>query len=39
VVERQKFINVGLSKYMEFWKKGIEQSVIYTMKMIAYVEY
>jgi hypothetical protein len=35
-VERQKFISVGLSKYMEFRKKGIEQSA---MKMIPYVEY
>jgi hypothetical protein len=24
---------------VEFWKQGIEQSVIYAMKMILYVEY
>jgi hypothetical protein len=38
-MEKEKFINVRLSKYVEFWKQGIEQSVIYIVKMILYVEY
>jgi hypothetical protein len=38
-VEREKFINVELSKYMEFWKQSIEQNATYKMKMIPYVEY
>ncbi len=38
-VERQKFISVGLSKYMDFWKVGIAQNVTYEMKMKPYVEY
>jgi hypothetical protein len=36
-MEKEKFINVRLSKYVEFWKQGIEQNVIYAMKMILYV--
>jgi hypothetical protein len=28
LMEREKFINVGLSKYVEFWKQGIEQNTI-----------
>ncbi len=38
-MEKEKFINAKLFKYVEFWKQGIEQSVIYAMKMILYVEY
>ncbi len=38
-VEREKFINVELSKYMDFWKQSIEQNATYKMKMIPYVEY
>jgi hypothetical protein len=37
--ERQKFISVGLSKYVDFWKVGIAQNAIYEMKMKLYVEY
>jgi hypothetical protein len=38
-VEREKFINAGLSKYVEFWKQGMEQSATYAMKMNLYVDY
>jgi len=38
-VEREKFINVGLFKYMEFWKQGIEQNATYVMKINPYVDY
>jgi hypothetical protein len=38
-MEKEKFINVGLSKYMDFWKVGITQSLTYEMKMKLYVEY
>jgi hypothetical protein len=38
-MERQKFISVGLSKYVDFWKVGIAQNVTYEMKMKPYVEY
>ncbi len=38
-MEKEKFINVGLSKYVEFWKKRIEQSTTYAMKMCPYVDY
>jgi hypothetical protein len=34
LVERKKFINVGLSKYVEFWKQGIEQNATYEDKSI-----
>ncbi len=37
--EKQKFINVGLFKHVDFWKVGIAQSVIYEMKFKPYVEY
>jgi hypothetical protein len=37
-MEKEKFINVRLSKYVEFWNQGIEQNVLYVMKMILYVE-
>jgi hypothetical protein len=37
--EKQKFITIGLSKYVEFWKVGIAQNAIYEMKMKSYVEY
>jgi len=36
-VEREKFINVGMSKYME--KQGIEQNATYAMKMSPYVDH
>jgi hypothetical protein len=39
LVEREKFINVGLFKYVEFWKQFIEQSTTYGMKMNPYVDY
>ncbi len=32
-LEKEKFIDVGLFKYMEFWKQGIEQNVTYVMKI------
>jgi hypothetical protein len=35
-VEKEKFINVGLSKYVEFWKQGIYQNASYAMKMDPY---
>jgi hypothetical protein len=38
-MEREKFISVGLSKYVDFWKVGITQSSTYDMKMKPYVEY
>ncbi len=38
-IERQKFISASLSKYMDFFKVGIAQSVTYEMKMKPYVEY
>jgi hypothetical protein len=40
LVEREKFINVGLSKfYVEFWKQGMEQNTTYEMKTNSYVDY
>ncbi len=39
LVEREKFINVGLSKYVDFWKVEITQSLTYEMKMKLYMEY
>jgi hypothetical protein len=39
LVEREKFISFGLSKYMDFSKVGIAQSSTYGMKMKLYVEY
>jgi hypothetical protein len=38
-LEREKFISVRLSKYMDFWKVGIAQSSTYEMKMKSYMEY
>jgi hypothetical protein len=38
-MEREKFISVKLSKYVEFWKQGMEQSITYVMKMNPYVDY
>jgi len=38
-MEKEKFINVGLSRYVEFWKQGIDQNATYVMKMAPYVEY
>jgi hypothetical protein len=32
-MEKDKFIDVGLFKYMEFWKQGIEQNATYAMKI------
>jgi hypothetical protein len=39
LMDKEKFINSGLSKYMDFWKVGIAQNSIYEMKMKLYVEY
>jgi hypothetical protein len=39
LVEREKFISLELSKYVDFWKMGIVQSSTYEMKMKPYVEY
>jgi hypothetical protein len=36
-VEKEKFIIVGLSKYVEFWKSGIEKSTTYAIKMISFM--
>jgi hypothetical protein len=30
---------VELSKYVEFWKQGMEQITTYVMKMSLYVDY
>jgi hypothetical protein len=38
LVEREKFISSGPSKYVDFWKVGIMQSSTYKMKMKPYVE-
>jgi hypothetical protein len=38
-MEKEKFINSRLSKYVDFWKVGIVQSSTYEMKMKSYVEY
>jgi hypothetical protein len=38
-MEKEKFINVGLSKYVGFWKQGIDQNTTYAMKMVLYVKY
>jgi hypothetical protein len=38
-MEKKKFISVGLSKYVEFWKQGIDQNATYAIKMAPYVEY
>ncbi len=38
-MEREKFINSALSKYVDFWKVGIAQNSNYEMKMNLYVEY
>jgi hypothetical protein len=38
-VEKENFISLGLSKYVDFWKVGIAQSSTYEMKMKPYVEY
>jgi hypothetical protein len=39
LVENEKFINVGLSTYVEFRKQGIKQSATYAMKINPYVDY
>jgi hypothetical protein len=39
LMEREKFINSALSKYVDFWKVGIAQNSNYEMKMNLYVEY
>jgi hypothetical protein len=39
LVEKEKFINVGLSKYVDLWKVEIAQNLKYEMKMKLYVEY
>ncbi len=36
-IEKQKFICVGLSKYVDFWKVGIAQSASYEIKMKPYM--
>jgi hypothetical protein len=38
-MEKEKFISVGLSKYVEFWKQNIDQNTTYVMKMTLYVGY
>jgi hypothetical protein len=38
-VGKETFISVRLSKYVELWKQGIEQSAPYTMKMSLNVDY
>ncbi len=39
LMEKEKFISFGLSKYMDFQKVDIAQSSTYEMKMKLYVEY
>jgi len=38
-MEKEKFISIRLSKYMDFYKVGIAQSSTYEMKVQSYVEY
>ncbi len=38
-MEKKKFISVGLSKYVEFWKQGIDQNATCAIKMAPYIEY
>jgi hypothetical protein len=38
-LEKKKFINAAQSKYVEFWKQGIDQNTTYAMMMASYVEY
>ncbi len=38
-MEREKIINIKLSKYMDFGKVGIAQNSTYEMKVKTYVEY
>ncbi len=38
-MEREKFIDVKLSKCMELWKQDMEQSTTYAMKMSMYLDY
>ncbi len=38
-VEKEMFISARLSKYVELWKQGIEQSAPYAMKMSLNVDY
>jgi hypothetical protein len=37
--EKKNSINARLSKYVEFWKQGIDQKSTYAMKMASYIEY
>ncbi len=38
-VGKETFISARLSKYVELWKQGIEQSALYAMKMSLNVDY
>jgi hypothetical protein len=39
LVEKEKIINSGISKYLEFWKLNILKDEIYTRVMKPYIEY
>ncbi len=38
-IEKEKFINNGISKYSEFWKLNIVKDEMYTKAMGPYIEY
>jgi hypothetical protein len=38
-MEKIKVMRVGVFRYVEFWKCGIDQNITYVMKMTSYVEY
>ncbi len=39
LVEKDKFINSGISKYLKFWKLNILKDEMYARVMKSYVEY
>jgi len=38
-IEKEKFINSGISKYLEFWKLNIVKDDMYAKAMGFYIEY
>ncbi len=39
LVEKERFINSGISKYLEFWKLNILKDEMYAKAMKPYIEY
>jgi hypothetical protein len=39
LVEKKRFINSGISKYLEFWKLNILKDEVYARAMKPYIEY